>query len=135
VVDGSYQFPGRWIGGIALIAGPMVWLTGVLLRLPFHFFFPQQLAAYEQAPGRMFAAYSCVLVGQILVALGVIAAATSSAGPDRPPRRPSSAKRMAALTSSRHSPWRSCSGGRFWRSAPGAPVCSPGGGRLRSRGC
>ena len=75
MVEGGYQFPGRWIGGVALIAGPLVWLTGVLLRLPFHFFFPQQLAAYQQAPGRMFAAYSCVLVGQILVALGAIAAA------------------------------------------------------------
>ncbi len=76
MVDGGYQFPGRWIGGVALIAGPLVWLTGVLLRLPFHFFFPQQLAAYQQAPGAMFAAYSCVLVGQILVAVGVIAAAS-----------------------------------------------------------
>ena len=75
MVNGGYQFPGRWIGGVALIAGPLVWLTGVWLRLPFHFFFPQQLAAYQQAPARMFAAYSCVLVGQILVALGVIAAA------------------------------------------------------------
>ena len=73
--DGSYRFPGRWVGGIALIAGPLVWLTGVLLKLPYHFFFPQQLAAWQQAPERMFAAYSCVLVGQILVAVGVIAAA------------------------------------------------------------
>ena len=75
MVDDRYRFPGRWIGGVALIAGPLVWLTGALLRLPFHFFFPQQLAAYEQAPGRMFAAYSCVLAGQIVVALGVAAAA------------------------------------------------------------
>jgi hypothetical protein len=75
MVGGPYQFPGRWIGGVALIAGPLVWLAGVLLRLPFHFFFPQQLAAYQQAPARMFAAYSCVLAGQILVALGVVAAA------------------------------------------------------------
>ena len=75
MVDGSYRFPGRWIGGIALVAGPLLWLTGVLLRLPFPFFFPQQLAAYAQAPGQMFAAYSCVLIGQILVALGIAAAA------------------------------------------------------------
>src|SRR4051812_22435660 len=75
MVDGGYWFPGRWIGGTALIAGPVLWLTGVLLRLPFHFFFPQQLTAYEQAPVQMAAAYSCVLAGQLLVALGVLAAA------------------------------------------------------------
>ncbi len=75
MVDGPYRFPGRWIGGVALIAGPLVWLAGVLLRLPFHFFFPQQLAAYQQAPERTFAAYSCVLAGQMLVALAVVAAA------------------------------------------------------------
>jgi hypothetical protein len=74
MVDG-YRFPGRWIGGVALVAGPLLWLTGVLLRLPVHFFFPQQLAGYEQAPARMHAAYSCVLVGQMLVALGVMIAA------------------------------------------------------------
>ncbi len=75
MTDGGYRFPGRWVGGVALIAGPLIWLSGVVLKLPFHFFFPQQLAAYQQAPERMFAAYSCVLAGQILVALGVIAAA------------------------------------------------------------
>ena len=75
MTDDGYRFPGRWVGGVALIAGPLIWLSGVVLKLPFHFFFPQQLAAYQQAPERMFAAYSCVLAGQILVALGVIAAA------------------------------------------------------------
>lgn len=75
MVGDIYRFPGRWIGGVALVAGPLVWLAGILLRLPFHFFFPQQLAAYAQAPDRMFAAYSAVLVGQILVALGVMTAA------------------------------------------------------------
>ncbi|MEO5820449.1 MAG: hypothetical protein ABIT71_08070 [Vicinamibacteraceae bacterium] len=75
MVDGGYRFPGRWVGGVALVAGPLVWLTGVLLRLPFDFFFPQQLAAYALAPDQMFAASSCVLAGQLLVALGVAAAA------------------------------------------------------------
>jgi hypothetical protein len=71
MVDGGYRFPGRWIAGVALIAGPVVWLAGVLLRLPIPFFFPHQLAAYAQSPGKVWAAYSCVLVGQVLVALGV----------------------------------------------------------------
>ena len=75
MVDDRYRFPGRWVGGVALIAGPLLWLIGVLLRLPYHFFFPQQLAAYEQAPSRMTAAYSCVLAGQMVVALGVLTAA------------------------------------------------------------
>jgi hypothetical protein len=75
MVDGRYRFPGRWIGGVALVAGPVLWLTGVLLRLPFHFFFPQQLAAYEQAPVQMAAGYSCVLAGQMLVAVGVLGVA------------------------------------------------------------
>jgi hypothetical protein len=75
MADDRYRFPGRWVGGVALIAGPLLWLTGVLLRLPYHFFFPQQLAAYEQAPSRMTAAYSFVLAGQMVVALGVLTVA------------------------------------------------------------
>jgi hypothetical protein len=69
-------FPGRWVGGVTLILGPALWLLGVLLRLPFHFFFPQQLQAYHDAPARMTASYACVLFGEILTALG----ATTMAG-------------------------------------------------------
>jgi hypothetical protein len=69
------SFPGRWIGGVTLILGPALWLLGVLLRLPFHFFFPQQLQAYHDAPAQMTTAYACVLFGEILTAFGVVAIA------------------------------------------------------------
>lgn len=63
----AFWFPGRWIGGTALIAGPTMLLTGVLLRLDFHFFFPQQLAAYEVHPDRIFWSYSLFLAGNIIL--------------------------------------------------------------------
>lgn len=60
-------FPGRWIGGSSLIVGPLLLLTGILLRLRFHFFFPQQLAAVQEHPTLMFASYSMFLAGIILL--------------------------------------------------------------------
>lgn len=73
--DAAYLFPGRWVGGVALVLGPALWLTGVVLRLPFHFFFPQQLQAYYEAPALMTAAYTCVLFGEILTGFAVVALA------------------------------------------------------------
>lgn len=63
----SGQFPGRWLGGTALILGPLLLLTGVLLRYRFDFFFPDQLAAYDRHPRLMFAAYSAFLAGTMLL--------------------------------------------------------------------
>jgi hypothetical protein len=60
-------FPGRWVGGASLILGPLTLLAGVALRLPFHFFFPQQLAAYAAHPMRMTVAYSAVAAGTVLL--------------------------------------------------------------------
>lgn len=60
-------FPGRWVGGTALVVAPLLLLTGVLLRLQFPFFFPQQLNAYSQHPALLTAAYSCFLAGNILL--------------------------------------------------------------------
>ena len=60
-------FPGRWLGGASLCLGPLLLLSGVLLRLPFDFFFPQQLAAYEQHPLRMDLAYTLFILGNILL--------------------------------------------------------------------
>jgi hypothetical protein len=37
-------FPGRWVGGTAMALAPILLLTGALVRVQFHFFFPQQLA-------------------------------------------------------------------------------------------
>ena len=62
-----YWFPGRWIGGAGLIFGPLLLLIGILLRIQFHFFFPQQLAAFQQHPLRITASYSCFLAGNILL--------------------------------------------------------------------
>lgn len=45
----------------------MLLLSGVLLRLPFYFFFPQQLAAYEQHPLRMNVAYTLFVLGNIFL--------------------------------------------------------------------
>ncbi|MEO8662768.1 MAG: hypothetical protein ABI693_30180 [Bryobacteraceae bacterium] len=65
---GSDQwFPGRWVGGTALIVAPLLLLAGVLLRLQFPFFFPHQLSAYSQHPTILTAAYSCFLAGNILL--------------------------------------------------------------------
>jgi hypothetical protein len=64
-------FPGRWVGGASLIAGPLLVLAGVLLRLRFDFFFPAQLSAYEHSPGLMTASYSLVAAGWVLLWPGV----------------------------------------------------------------
>lgn len=61
------SFPGRWLGGVSLIAAPLIFLTGILLRLRFRFFFPYQLAAFDQHPMLMTAAYNCFWAGNILL--------------------------------------------------------------------
>jgi hypothetical protein len=63
----DFWFPGRWVGGIALILGPVLLLVGALLRIQFHFFFPQQLAAFAEHPTLMVASYSAFLAGNILL--------------------------------------------------------------------
>lgn len=77
-------FPGRWIGGAALIAGPVIWLIGLILRyLALHsgtfsaeelahfaeqpFAAPGQLAAYVEEPGLVTAGYAAFLLGAILL--------------------------------------------------------------------
>jgi len=61
------RFPGRWLGGVALVLGPLLMLAGVLLRVRYHFFFPDQLAAYADHPTLIFAAYSLFLAGNIVL--------------------------------------------------------------------
>jgi hypothetical protein len=68
----SAWFPGRWVGGISLVLGPLLLLTGVLLRIQFHFFFPQQLEAAQAHPTLMLAAYSAFLAGNIVVWPGIV---------------------------------------------------------------
>jgi hypothetical protein len=50
-----------------LLLAPLAMLTGVLLRIQFHFFFPQQLEAFAQHPALIAASYSCFLAGNILL--------------------------------------------------------------------
>lgn len=61
------RFPGRWLGGTTLVLGPILLLTGVLLRSGRPFFFPDQLQAYAAHPGLMTASYTCFLAGVVLL--------------------------------------------------------------------
>ena len=71
-VSERVEFPGRWLGAASLIVGPVLWLVGVALRLPAHFFFPQQLEAVVSHPLRTTTAYALVAIGQIALWPGVL---------------------------------------------------------------
>jgi hypothetical protein len=58
-----------------MIAAPLLMLTGVLLRIRFDFFFPNQLSAFQQHPTLITAAYSCFLAGNILLWPAILALA------------------------------------------------------------
>ncbi|MEV6865785.1 hypothetical protein AB0M44_32910 [Streptosporangium subroseum] len=77
-------FPGRIIGGAALVLGPIVWSAGLLLRyLALHsgaftpeqlerfgrqpFAAPSQLAAYMENPALVTAGYACFAAGALLL--------------------------------------------------------------------
>ena len=62
-----YWFPGRWVGGFALILGPLLLWLGVVIRLGHPFFFPQQLAAFHAFPTQMQTSYSLFLAGNMLL--------------------------------------------------------------------
>jgi len=65
-------FPGRWIGGFSLVLAPLLLLAGVLLRLRFHFFFPEQLRAYEAHSSLMTWSYQLFLAGNVLLWPGIL---------------------------------------------------------------
>ncbi|MFE2757101.1 hypothetical protein ACFXGA_34410 [Actinosynnema sp. NPDC059335] len=67
-----HTFPGRWIGAGTLILGPLLLLAGTLLRRPFDFSFPRQLAAVASDPALMTAAHTAVTAGNVLLAFAVI---------------------------------------------------------------
>lgn len=67
-----FSFPGRWLGGISMALGPILLLAAELLRIRFHFFFPQQLKAFEQYPTLISTSYSMYLAGNILLWPAVI---------------------------------------------------------------
>ncbi|WP_370942952.1 hypothetical protein AB5J62_28240 [Amycolatopsis sp. cg5] len=70
-------FPGRWAGGVSMILGPLLMLTGVLLRSGYDFFYPHQLAAYAEQPTLMFASYSAFLAGNLLLWPAIVTLARS----------------------------------------------------------
>ncbi|MFG2059251.1 hypothetical protein ACGFI9_35065 [Micromonospora sp. NPDC048930] len=72
----SVTFPGPWLGGVSLIVGPCLLLTGTLLRLGVPFFFPHQLAEYQRQPTLISAAYAMFLSGTIALWPGIAAVAT-----------------------------------------------------------
>jgi hypothetical protein len=55
------------VSGIALICGPALLMTGILLRARVHFTFPYQLDAYTRHPTLITAAYACFACGIILL--------------------------------------------------------------------
>ncbi|MFD9699444.1 hypothetical protein [Lentzea sp. NPDC059081] len=61
------RFPNGWVGGAALVAGPVLLLVGTLLRSPFPFFFPDQLRAVAEHPVLMKAAYTTFLAGNVVM--------------------------------------------------------------------
>lgn len=73
---GATGFPGRWVGGTSMVLGPLLMLAGALLRARFHFFYPDQLAAYERHPTLMATAYGLFAAGTVLLwpAVAVVAA-------------------------------------------------------------
>ncbi|MFI7295156.1 hypothetical protein [Streptomyces sp. NPDC050121] len=72
------------MGGTAMVLGPLLMRTGALLRARFHFFYPDQLVAYERHPTLMATAYGLFAAGNLLLwpAVAVVAAriGTRSAG-------------------------------------------------------
>ena len=48
-----------------MVLAPMLFAIGVLLRIQFHFFFPEQLAAFKAHPTLMTASYNFFLAGNI----------------------------------------------------------------------
>ncbi|WP_170223395.1 hypothetical protein [Nonomuraea turkmeniaca] len=60
------------MSAVALIGGPALLMTGILLRSPFSFVFPDQLAAYTRHPTLITAAYACFACGIILLCPAVM---------------------------------------------------------------
>lgn len=68
-----YRLPGRWVGAVAMLAGPTLLLIGTFLRIDYDFFFTDQLRGYVGSPVRMNVSYNCWLAGNILLWPAVLA--------------------------------------------------------------
>ncbi|RSN25478.1 hypothetical protein DMC63_04915 [Streptomyces sp. WAC 05977] len=75
-METDYVFPGRRVAAVSMVLGPVLLLTGTLLRSPFDFFFPSQLRAMSERPALMTAAYTCFLAGNVLLWPAIVALAT-----------------------------------------------------------
>jgi hypothetical protein len=71
-INEDFWFPGRWVGGILMVLAPILFLIGMLLRIKYHFFFPQQLEAFRDHPTIITTSYNFFLVGNILLCPAVI---------------------------------------------------------------
>lgn len=60
-------FPGPRVTAVSMVLGPLLLLTGTLLRSQVNFFFPDQLRAMSDHPGLMTAAYTCFLAGNVVL--------------------------------------------------------------------
>ena len=69
----TFWFPGRWIGGLSLVIGPLLLLAAALLRIEFQFFYDEQLNAYSEQPVLITASYSCFVLGCFFLWPGIIA--------------------------------------------------------------
>lgn len=63
----SSNFPGPWLGSISLIISPLLLFLGDLLRINFHFYFPDQLEAYADHPALIMSSYNLFIIGFILM--------------------------------------------------------------------
>lgn len=50
-VEVMEAFPGRWVGGVAMVLGPLLMLAGALVRVRSDFFFPLNLPRTNMIPG------------------------------------------------------------------------------------
>lgn len=66
------EFPGRWFGGVSLLLGPLLLLSGVSLRFGYDFFFPAQLEAVQSEPALMETSYSMFAAGVTLLIPAVL---------------------------------------------------------------
>ncbi|MEU7858567.1 hypothetical protein [Nonomuraea sp. NPDC049141] len=89
-------FPGRFLGGGALVLGPLLWFAGLTLRhlavstaeftpeqrahfATQPFAAPEQLAAYTVNPGLATAGYACYTAGAIVLCLAIVVLARVAA--------------------------------------------------------
>jgi hypothetical protein len=75
-METDHVFPGRRVAAVSMVLGPILLLTGTLLRSRFDFFFPSQLRAMSDHPTLMTAAYTCFLAGTVLLWPAIVTLAT-----------------------------------------------------------